>query len=206
MHVQWSEDGTYLMTDSRDYQIVYCECRALPSPLSGRRMVVPRRECGRRQARRPADRHHGREVAQVALHARLARARHLELRRRRHRHQQRRRQPRAVLDRGSVSPLGSILFHRMCCVCACAACLRSDDNGYLRLFQYPTLTPSMKHKGSIGHSSHVTDARFNIGNQQRRRRIGRPGMVATAPQMAPRSTPPAATTARSWNGMSSPDQ
>ena len=26
MHVQWSADGQHLQTDSRDYQLMYCEC------------------------------------------------------------------------------------------------------------------------------------------------------------------------------------
>ncbi len=28
MHVQWSADGQHLQTDSRDYQLMYCECLA----------------------------------------------------------------------------------------------------------------------------------------------------------------------------------
>jgi len=37
----------------------------------------------------------------------------------------------------------------------------ADDLGYVRLYQYPALALGMKHKASIGHSSHVTDVRFN---------------------------------------------
>jgi len=41
-----------------------------------------------------------------------------------------------------------------------------DDFGLIRLYRYPTLVPSQKHKASIGHSSHVTDLRFNAeGNK-----------------------------------------
>jgi len=38
--------------------------------------------------------------------------------------------------------------------------LAADDNGVIRLFTYPSLGGS-KHKTCTGHSSHVTDARFN---------------------------------------------